>query len=456
MRWGIFVVFVVGATGCGLAEGPTDKAAVVRYDGSGAAQVAQSFDGVHVDAIAGHPSGGVILAGSLHTGSSRASNPHTVNFGGVVLTPSADHLDAFVARLDASGTLEWVAHGLAGGDAHTVALAVAADGTIVAGGSFKNTLQFGSQALNMDAQGFAAAPYEPFVVALGPDGAVKWAVNPIQGIGSGFVGGSVDRLVIDPPIPTVPPVVTGGVTVYPTGVVVGKLDLASGSLVVAVPVKADMKDLNVGVTALAVDAIGNTTVGGFDKAGGFVVQYPGLAALMSAMGMGTMSSVAPVWAHDPFAAMGRTDISAVVPGSNGVDLVFGNADASSTIGATPSPKHSLFFSGVDAMGNVGVTTIYASDAGGAWFNVAGPESGLFATGISLGSWNANGQNLPAGPFIAGFDRAPGIKWIKAPQLDESMNVAQGTMGPLAVDKDGNPWIAASYQLSVQFDGLTLK
>src|SRR5581483_7022814 len=335
MRWGMILLLA----GCGLAEGPTDKAAVVRYDKSGNAQVAQSYDGVHDDAIAGHPSGGVIIAGSLHTGASQASNPHMVNFGGVLLTPSADHLDAFVARLDGNGMLQWVTQGSSGGDAHTVSLVVAADGTIVAGGSFAKTLAFGGQALNQDAQGFAAAPFEPFVVALGSDGAVKWATNPIQGVGSGFVGGSVDRLVLDPVMPTVPPVVTGGVTVYPTGVVVGKLDLSSGSPVVAVPVKTDMNDPNVGVTALAIDAVGNTTVGGFDKSGGFVVQYPGLASLMSMMmGSGTMTTVPPVWAHDPFAAMGRTDISAVVPVANGGELVFGNADESSTVGASPSTR----------------------------------------------------------------------------------------------------------------------
>jgi hypothetical protein len=455
MRWGIFVVV---ATGCGLAEGPTDKAAVVRYDASGAAQVAQSFDGVHVDALAGHPSGGVVIAGSLHTGSSQASNPHTVNFGGVLLTPSADHLDAFVARLDGNGALQWVTQGAAGGDAHTVALAVAADGTIVAGGSFAKTLTFGGKSLNQDAQGFASAPYEPFVVALGPDGAVQWATNPIQGVGGGFVGGSVDRLVIDPAIPTLPSVVTGGVTVYPTGVVVGKLDLSSGSPLVAVPVKADMNDLDVGVTALAVDASGNTTVGGFDKSGGFVVQYPSLATLMSMMAqMGSNATIPPTWTKDPFAAMGRTDISALVPIENGATLVFGNADEGSTVGGTPSPKHSLFNAIADNTGNVTAINIFPDESGGAWFNVAGPESGLVATGISLAAWNIEGANMPPGPFIAGFDgHTFAVKWIKAPQLDESMNVAQGTMGALAVDKDGNPWVAASYQLSAQFDGLALK
>jgi hypothetical protein len=452
MRWGILLL----AAGCGLAEGPTEKALVARYDPStGKASSAVSFDGVRIDAMAAHPAGGVIVAGALHTGSSSASNPHHATFGNLQLTPSADHLDAFVARLDDAGNVAWVVQGAAQGNAHVASLAIGPGGEVIAGGEFAKAITFAGLTIHMAAQGALAAPTDPFVLSTDASGTLKWASNPIPDMSGGFVGGVVDHLAIVSH--TVAGMsgwaIAGSVTAYPTGVALGVLDSTGGPLG-AIPVKADLKQLNVGATALAVDGSGAATLAGFDAAGGFVVKYPSVDSII-AMGVPMSASEVPMlWSRDPFVAAGRADVTALATLADGTLMVGGNADSGSTVGTTASPNHSLFLAHVDATaaGNITNVALTGSPSGGAWFNFAATATQLYATGIALGSWLGN----PAGSFLAAYDLAGNLKWANVPQLDESMNMQGGTLRPLTVAKDGTPIIAAQYRLAAQLDAITLK
>ncbi|MGI4736684.1 MAG: IPT/TIG domain-containing protein [Janthinobacterium lividum] len=104
---------------------------------------------------------GGYFAGYLHCGSYH-------------LLSHASHFDAFVAKYDADGILQWVQQAGLEGDERVRSLAVAADGSVYVAGSYRGPTQFGAFALP---PGTGATNEDLFVAKLDAAGKWQWATG---------------------------------------------------------------------------------------------------------------------------------------------------------------------------------------------------------------------------------------------------------------------------------------
>jgi hypothetical protein len=101
------------------------------------------------------PDGGVVIAGACYG-------------GGPFGPPAGGGIEAFVARLDAQGTLDW-SHVFGGaGPDRAKAVRFAANGDVVAAGSLSGTLDFGDGPITTDGE-------DAFVARWTAKGAQRWA-----------------------------------------------------------------------------------------------------------------------------------------------------------------------------------------------------------------------------------------------------------------------------------------
>jgi hypothetical protein len=136
-------------------------------------------DSVTAEAVAIDGSNDVIVVGDF-TGS--------VDFGGQTLTTAPQTGDAFVAEYASTGDLVWVDDLLAligGAGLELDAIAVGADGKLIAGGLFEGTVELSGQSYT------ASTTFQGFVAAFDPTGTVAW--------GQGFSAQSIAQsLAVDP------------------------------------------------------------------------------------------------------------------------------------------------------------------------------------------------------------------------------------------------------------------
>jgi hypothetical protein len=138
------------------------NAFVVKYSSSGAVLWAKGLGGSLTTVAAGlavDSSGNALVVGSLYG---------TGSFGSATLT-SAGGYDAFLAKLDASGTVTWADD--FGGPSTDQAKAVAVDstGNVFVTGQFQSTATFGSVSLT------SGGNFDAFVAKVSPSGVVSWA-----------------------------------------------------------------------------------------------------------------------------------------------------------------------------------------------------------------------------------------------------------------------------------------
>src|SRR5262249_45058125 len=98
----------------------------------------------------------------------------SVNFGGIS-RGSAGNADIFVLKLDANGNTVWADRFGGTGYDIGVSIAATAGGTVVVGGAFANTVNFGSTSLS------SAGDDDAVILKLGSGGSVLWA----QSMGAG-------------------------------------------------------------------------------------------------------------------------------------------------------------------------------------------------------------------------------------------------------------------------------
>jgi hypothetical protein len=145
----------------------SSNAFVAKYSPSGSVLWATSMGGTLTSLAVGvavDSSGNVYAAGTLYGSGS---------FGSVTLT-SAGGYDAFLAKLDTSGTVSWADDFGGTGTDQAKAVAVDSAGNAIMTGQFQNTAAFGSVSLT------SAGGFDAFVTKVSSSGVVSWA----KGFGS--------------------------------------------------------------------------------------------------------------------------------------------------------------------------------------------------------------------------------------------------------------------------------
>lgn len=100
----------------------------------------------------------------------------TVTFGSTTLT-SVGKKDIFVAKLDPTGTYQWVQHAGGADDDGGTAIAVDRHGDVYVTGYFLDRATFGSTIL-------LGGNVDLFVMRLAPDGSYQWAINVVSQLGN--------------------------------------------------------------------------------------------------------------------------------------------------------------------------------------------------------------------------------------------------------------------------------
>lgn len=146
-------VFLVGYTYGGSTNAGSADVLVAKYDADGVSQWVQQFGTAGLDVAAGvaiGPAGSLFVVG--RTEAALAGEAH------------AGGLDAFVARLNTSGQLEWLRLIGSSGDEMARGLAVDAAGNVMVVGETKGALQSGA----------AAGATDGFLAKFDPSGARRW------------------------------------------------------------------------------------------------------------------------------------------------------------------------------------------------------------------------------------------------------------------------------------------
>ncbi len=187
------VAFDPASSAATFTSSGTQDTFVVEYAPSGALKWARTFVGQATAASGGTTyavgQGSAIAVDSTGNVFVSGSFSGTVNFGGNKTLSSPNGSEAFVARLDATGNLVWVANAV-GNAADVSASAIALDGSggAVIAGSFAQTANFGVSNL------VAAGASEAFVARVDSLGRFTWASASRGSVGSnaGVRGVAVD------------------------------------------------------------------------------------------------------------------------------------------------------------------------------------------------------------------------------------------------------------------------
>ena len=188
--------FGTSGSGTSFISNNTQDSFVAKYAANGSLIWVRTFAGLATTTTGGttyavgqgsgvavDPSGDIFLAGSF---------AGTVNFGTVgtpSLLASPGHTEAFVARLDGSGTLIWVRSALAsGGDDQANGLAMDRQGGVVVAGMFEQSATFGATTLT------SLGTSDAFVARYDASGTLTWAVGSQGTTGSNAqaIGVAVD------------------------------------------------------------------------------------------------------------------------------------------------------------------------------------------------------------------------------------------------------------------------
>ncbi len=146
-------VFLVGYTYGGSTNAGSADVLVAKYDADGVSQWVQQFGNAGLDVASGvaiGPAGSLFVVG--RTERAFAGEAH------------AGGLDAFVARLNPSGQLEWMRLIGSSGDEMARGVAVDAAGNVLIAGETKGALQSGA----------AAGATDGFLAKFDPSGARRW------------------------------------------------------------------------------------------------------------------------------------------------------------------------------------------------------------------------------------------------------------------------------------------
>ncbi len=134
------VDFDPGAGTASITSQGTQDAFVSKLDSTGALAWVKDVGGT-LGAAGGN---GIAVAADGSVGVTGQFNG-TVHFGTLDLTAPTGQQDAYISKLDSAGNVVWAANiAASGGAANGIAVAVDADGSILAAGNFSGTADFGS------------------------------------------------------------------------------------------------------------------------------------------------------------------------------------------------------------------------------------------------------------------------------------------------------------------------
>lgn len=388
------------------ASGPYDIA-VTKYSATGAFQWTSTIGGTDADVpfqVKVAPDGGVYVVGYITTGAVCSGRP-VLSQGG---------RDAFLMRVTASGTCDWVIDIGGAGDDQAHDLAIDTNGDVIVAGSFSGTVDFdpgaGLQFL------VSRGGTDGFVVRYGADGTYRSVAQM-----GGLEDDVVNAVAIRP---------DGDIMVAGTFTGTARFGSVSApeSLVSAGGLDYFLARLapQLGLEwAVRGGGPGNDVI----SSGGLSIDASGFTYVA-----GTFTGVASV---------GPGSGALILVSHGDADIFIANYDGSGTWGA--------FARVIGGTGTDGVTSLLRDAAGNFYLGGSFQGSVDFDPGPGVTNVNGRGTGGAADAFVLSLDAAGSLRWVDPLSATISGDNNFATTGGIALSSDGSIWAVGRFFGLVDFD-----